>query len=230
MSTQGIVRVTAGVPTGGQFAPTGHAEADAELGAGAFDCPSCGGPSDQDEGIPCDNCRENNCPCGQSLDDGEGYDGMCGDCADRDYANELHAIGEEPAEDQADEPAIEPERLSPNMGDGPIVTAPSGEYGFYAPIGGSEKDAGVAEHGPVVQIAQLVRDGTAWDATPARYYASGVSDLRPGTSLAIDMGAGWKLTPEDTAALATYAQGKLADANAQQPLIRALQDRTNVTV
>lgn len=32
----------------------------------------------------CDDCREDMCDkCGASTDDGEGYDGLCGNCADR---------------------------------------------------------------------------------------------------------------------------------------------------
>lgn len=30
-----------------------------------------------------ENDREEWCACGQSLADGEGYDGLCGDCADK---------------------------------------------------------------------------------------------------------------------------------------------------
>lgn len=64
MSTQ-TERQPAGIPTGGQFAPTQHAEPDLVLGA-----------SDE---IDLDDDR---CSCGNSLDDGQGWDGLCGDCAD----------------------------------------------------------------------------------------------------------------------------------------------------
>jgi DNA-directed RNA polymerase subunit RPC12/RpoP len=37
-------------------------------------------PNEQDE----DKCTE----CGARLDDGEGYDGLCGNCADRRAAKE----------------------------------------------------------------------------------------------------------------------------------------------
>lgn len=81
MSTSAISRVSAGVPDGGRFTSTDHQETDEELDPGAT-CGVCGEASDQDEGVPCDGCLEDHCACGASLDDGEGYDGQCGGCAD----------------------------------------------------------------------------------------------------------------------------------------------------
>ena len=223
MSTQAVSRISAGVPDGGRFAPSGRAEADDEFdGIIEPDCPKCGEPSDQDEGVPCSNCLDDTCACGASLDDGEGYDGQCGSCADQtenaaeaaeDAANaggcpECHRAEGHKLQCSSGRSAApsEPERMHANMGDGPIVTSPSGEYGFYTPIGGSERPESVAKHGPIIQVAQLVRDGSAWSPTPARFHVDSVSEFRDGASLAIDMGADWKLSALDTQALAAFAR------------------------
>jgi hypothetical protein len=68
MTTQ-IERQPAGITPGGQFAATQHAEPGIalEAPAGATDHYWDGG---------------DNCSCGKSLDDGQGWDGKCGDCAD----------------------------------------------------------------------------------------------------------------------------------------------------
>lgn len=64
MSTQ-TERQPAGIPAGGQFASTLHAEPEVVLGIEE--------PDDFDD---------DRCSCGNSLDDGQGWDGYCGDCAD----------------------------------------------------------------------------------------------------------------------------------------------------
>ena len=64
MTTQ-TERQPAGIPAGGQFASTLHAEPEITLGTS--------------EQIDLD---EDSCSCGKSLDDGQGWDGKCGDCAD----------------------------------------------------------------------------------------------------------------------------------------------------
>lgn len=58
-------RQPAGIRTGGQFAPTTHAEPDVILAAGDVN-----------------DLDDDRCSCGNSLDDGQGWDGKCGDCAD----------------------------------------------------------------------------------------------------------------------------------------------------
>jgi hypothetical protein len=60
MST--YARQPAGVPSGGQFATICRAESAVTL-------------ADTDP-------LEERCDCGNSLEDGEGYDGLCGSCAD----------------------------------------------------------------------------------------------------------------------------------------------------
>jgi hypothetical protein len=68
MTTQ-TERQPAGIPGGGQFAATQHAEPDL-----ALEAPDTVADDYWDEG--------DNCSCGNSLDDGQGWDGKCGDCAD----------------------------------------------------------------------------------------------------------------------------------------------------
>lgn len=59
-------RQPAGIPNGGQFAATRHTEPEITLGAPAA--------ASHDTG--------DSCSCGKSLNDGQGWDGKCGDCAD----------------------------------------------------------------------------------------------------------------------------------------------------
>lgn len=45
-------------------------------------CADCGARAEDDADL-CEDCSLNYCSrCGESNDDGEGYDGLCGDCAD----------------------------------------------------------------------------------------------------------------------------------------------------
>lgn len=68
MSAPAVARQPAGVPTGGQFAATFRVEPVVELET-----------TDQDEALDDDErCSE----CGGELSDNEGYDGLCGPCAD----------------------------------------------------------------------------------------------------------------------------------------------------
>lgn len=68
MTTQ-TERQPAGIPTGGQFAATRHAESGIALEAPDIDADDYWDDGDK-------------CNCGNSLDDGQGWDGKCGDCAD----------------------------------------------------------------------------------------------------------------------------------------------------
>lgn len=71
MSAPTIARQPAGVPTGGQFAATSRGEADVVLG------------DDVETDIEDDEFDDDSCSdCGADLSDGEGYDGLCGECAD----------------------------------------------------------------------------------------------------------------------------------------------------
>lgn len=152
-------------------------------------------------------------PGGASPENGEGYDGQCGGCADQTYtADEASTAHQAETTELGGSSAPEPERLHANMVDGPIITSPSGQHGFYSPVGGSEKAAGIAKYGPVVQVAQLVNDGKAWNPTPARFCASSAVSIQPGSRLAIDMGSDWALSAEDTQALEPYRQSKLDEA------------------
>lgn len=90
-----INRKPEGTPAGGQFAAKRHPESefvsltadDMRHPASEFagltadssipaECPEC---QDELEDGVCQNCT---CSCGASLNDGEGYDGLCGNCAD----------------------------------------------------------------------------------------------------------------------------------------------------
>lgn len=64
-------RVSSGVPAGGQFAAGQRAESDWNLATFADS------DDDDPEEERCSECDE---PL--SDDEGEGYDGLCGDCAD----------------------------------------------------------------------------------------------------------------------------------------------------
>lgn len=68
MTTQ-TERQPAGIPAGGQFAAARHAVPDL-----ALEAPDIDADDFWDDG--------DNCSCGNSLDDGLGWDGKCGDCAD----------------------------------------------------------------------------------------------------------------------------------------------------
>lgn len=73
MSAPAVARQPAGTATGGQFAVTTRAEPVVELEtAGQAD------PLDDDVDFDDDTCSE----CGDDLSDNEGYDGLCGTCAD----------------------------------------------------------------------------------------------------------------------------------------------------
>jgi len=110
MTTHTPARVHAGTPDGGRFAPDTKTEPDLALTtpdepdgdeAETYDehsndsgdwCPYSGMPvrGGDDERCP-QGCRESDpdydpsdyCACGESLDDGEGSNGRCGNCADR---------------------------------------------------------------------------------------------------------------------------------------------------
>tara|TARA_R110002051_G_scaffold60546_7_gene110848 strand:+ start:30608 stop:31027 length:420 start_codon:yes stop_codon:yes gene_type:complete len=84
-------RVPAGQPTGGQFALNVRPEALVELAKliGPPICVVCGSP-DVDDSFSerCDSCIDSGAElcseCHESYNgDGDGYNGMCGDCADR---------------------------------------------------------------------------------------------------------------------------------------------------
>lgn len=69
MSAPAVARQPAGTPTGGQFAAAARVEPDVEL----------------EEVVEVEDdwdFDDDMCACGASLDDGEGYDGLCGSCAD----------------------------------------------------------------------------------------------------------------------------------------------------
>lgn len=79
-----------GVPTGGQFAPQERAEAEVDLAGGdprRYDGDDVDSYAAKHGWTPRDweKYVEERCAvdgCGNRLDDGEGYDGLCGDCAD----------------------------------------------------------------------------------------------------------------------------------------------------
>lgn len=73
MSAPTIARQPAGAPTGGQFAATARGEADVDLAD--VDEPD---DLEDEDGFDDDSCSD----CGADLSDGEGYDGLCGECAD----------------------------------------------------------------------------------------------------------------------------------------------------
>lgn len=77
-------RVPEGVPTGGQFATSQRAS---------------------DDVVELTTAVDERCECGKSLSDGEGYDGKCGDCADRDYAQNVKDCAECGYEMSANDPA-----------------------------------------------------------------------------------------------------------------------------
>lgn len=80
-------RQSAGVPTGGQFAASLHAEPDVVL-TGQHD----------------DDRDDDNCSCGNSLDDGQGWDGKCGDCADiAENTHECSVCGDLLEDDERDD-------------------------------------------------------------------------------------------------------------------------------
>ncbi|WP_159601507.1 hypothetical protein [Agromyces humi] len=69
----------------GAYAAHINTPADTTIPAGRGPCDSCGEPADTDlDGVPyCDDCRGGMCDrCGSDLSDNEGYDGLCGNCAD----------------------------------------------------------------------------------------------------------------------------------------------------
>ncbi|MFF2678060.1 hypothetical protein ACFVRT_15925 [Arthrobacter koreensis] len=72
---------TFSAPAGGQFAPTDHPEAEGVtlvLPEPSAVCDECGDDTEPDG--KCMNCQCGE--CGKSLNDGEGWDGLCGNCAD----------------------------------------------------------------------------------------------------------------------------------------------------
>ncbi|WP_461171215.1 hypothetical protein [Arthrobacter sp. Z1-15] len=75
-----VNRQPEGTPAGGQFAASAHSEAEGVIltAVPAAECDDYG--SDLEDGV-CPDCT---CSCGASLNDGEGYDGLCGNCADAD--------------------------------------------------------------------------------------------------------------------------------------------------
>lgn len=87
MSAPSISRQPEGTPAGGQFTASSHPEAEGvALPAAAAECNDCG--SDLEDGV-CPGCT---CSCGASLNDGEGYDGLCGNCADAEDDEESEQI------------------------------------------------------------------------------------------------------------------------------------------
>lgn len=81
------------------------------------------------------------------------------------------------------------------------TVAPSGKYGFIQPERTRWEKAG-----PVVMVVQLV--GETWGPTPGRWYADDALKFW-GTEASLNLGAGWKLDAEDTAALVEFAEGVL---------------------
>lgn len=70
-----------GTPAGGQFAPSSHPEAEGVTltpQTATAVCEECG--EAKEENVTCINCQCSD--CGESLNDGEGWDGLCGNCAD----------------------------------------------------------------------------------------------------------------------------------------------------
>lgn len=74
-----------GTPAGGQFAPSVHAEAAGIVlstpepeAIQAEECDECG--EEKETSGTCLSCQCSE--CGESLSDGEGWDGLCGNCAD----------------------------------------------------------------------------------------------------------------------------------------------------
>lgn len=96
-----------------------------------------------------------------------------------------------------------------------ITPAPSRLYGFRRPptlLPGED---------PATVVQVVERSGGRWLGTPARYNAATLADLGSGATLAIDAGAGWRLSQGDTAALAAHARGVLAaDVAAQRAALR----------
>ena len=88
MSTHTPARVQGGAPDGGQFATSPKLEPDVALAPTAVETDDTDEYDDEDR-----------CPCGESLDDGEGSNGLCGNCADRLSCPEC---GEEKAEEDDD--------------------------------------------------------------------------------------------------------------------------------
>ncbi len=114
-----------------------------------------------------------------------------------------------------------------NKGPGAVITSPSGKFGFYqpTPMTNSRPEiaaAIAAKHGPVVQVAELIQgsNGSSWNPTPARYRAAQAISYRDGSELAIDAGQGWKMSAQDTAAFASYAQ-IVAEGQADEPELGA---------
>lgn len=92
-------------------------------------------------------------------------------------------------------------------GQGPVVTAPSGTYGFIVPMPMEwEGDW------PSVQVVQAFGNGH-YGGTPARYRADTIAN-HEALTLAIDYGQGWYLSPEDTAAFVKFAQRVMRDFDA----------------
>jgi hypothetical protein len=94
--------------------------------------------------------------------------------------------------------AAHPEHPDPVGEDVPEQVGPSGTYGWRVvpPI----IEAGIP--GPIVQVVECT--GGRWLGTPARYDVETLAGLT-ARCLAIDAGAGWSLTAEDTTALRTFA-------------------------
>ncbi|MFE6967152.1 hypothetical protein ACFVAJ_18710 [Agromyces sp. NPDC057679] len=74
------------IQNAGAFAGKVNTPAEASLDMDDAECSNCGETSDTAfEGVPyCDYCRGEMCDdCGADLSDGQGWNGLCGDCADR---------------------------------------------------------------------------------------------------------------------------------------------------
>lgn len=80
MSTPTAARQPAGTPAGGQFATVARTEPDLELEEADDEL-----EEDDDELEEDERCSA----CGGDLSDNEGYDGLCGTCADAAEADGL---------------------------------------------------------------------------------------------------------------------------------------------
>lgn len=78
-----------------------------------------------------------------------------------------------------------------------VAPAPSGQYGFTAQVGNVDNTR------LTVQVHQKV-NGDWRPAAPA-WYASDIAKRTPGIHLALDFGADWFLSVEDTDAFIRFA-------------------------
>jgi len=81
-------------------------------------------------------------------------------------------------------------------GERPVTPGPGGPHGFFVAPDGSAL---------VVQVARRDADGQ-WHATPATFLADTLVQDPPRGSLVVDLGSGWELSEDETAALVQYAR------------------------